>query len=159
MSARLPANGFKMERSELAKLIERSADPTDRSPGPRGPVKPVVLPVPENPPSSTKIVVPTATRGKRRRGLTEADKKAVAGRQSWMCNRCAKPLPTRFQIDHIVEFAVGGSDHYTNLRALCGTCHDDVTEENRKSGRPEVWAGYPGKSMLGTSRGSQNPDQ
>ena len=68
--------------------------------------------------------------GKKRK-LTDADKKRIASKQKWKCNKCEKLLPTRYHIDHKKRFSGGGSDKESNLQALCGTCHDIKTEEER----------------------------
>lgn len=76
-----------------------------------------------------------------KRTLREADKKAVAALQRWRCAKCVQLLPARFEVDHIVQFALGGGDHYTNLQALCPACHSLKTEMDRRLGRLDVWKG------------------
>ena len=59
----------------------------------------------------------------RRRHLGESTKKRVAATQGWTCAKCKKMLPATFQVDHVTPHAVGGSDHPSNLEALCVECH------------------------------------
>lgn len=72
-----------------------------------------------------------STKGKRT--LTSADKKYVASLQEWKCAWCKQSLPARFEVDHIVQFADGGSDEVSNLQALCPNCHSDKTEHDRQA--------------------------
>lgn len=72
---------------------------------------------------------------KRKRKLTPADKKRIASKQNWKCKKCRKTLPARYHIDHIREFAKGGSDLDENLQALCPNCHADKTENDRAKKR------------------------
>ena len=50
-------------------------------------------------------------------------KKRVGASQEWKCAKCAKLLPATFQVDHVIPHAIGGSDHPSNLEALCVECH------------------------------------
>ena len=50
-------------------------------------------------------------------------KKRVAATQEWRCAKCNKVLPATFQVDHVYPHALGGSDHPSNLEALCVECH------------------------------------
>ena len=50
-------------------------------------------------------------------------KKRVAAAQEWKCATCTKILPATFQVDHVYPHALGGSDHPSNLEALCVECH------------------------------------
>jgi 5-methylcytosine-specific restriction endonuclease McrA len=36
---------------------------------------------------------------------------------------CQKTLSAFYEIDHIIRVADGGSNHISNLRALCPECH------------------------------------
>ena len=82
-----------------------------------------------------KIESPFSSTTKRKRTLTSADKKRIAAKQKWRCKICGKPLPIRYHIDHIKEFAGGGSDRESNLQALCPNCHAHKTEEDRHKKR------------------------
>ena len=59
----------------------------------------------------------------KRRHLGESMKKRVGASQEWKCAKCAKLLPATFQVDHVIPHAIGGSDHPSNLEALCVECH------------------------------------
>ena len=59
----------------------------------------------------------------RQRRLGESTKKRVAASQEWRCATCTKILPATFQVDHVYPHALGGSDHPSNLEALCVECH------------------------------------
>ena len=59
----------------------------------------------------------------RQRRLGESMKKRVAASQEWRCATCTKILPATFQVDHVYPHALGGSDHPSNLEALCVECH------------------------------------
>lgn len=82
-------------------------------------------------PSKIKIGLGSSKKSKRKRTLTSADKKRIAAKQKWRCKICGHTLPVRYHIDHIKEFSKHGSDKESNLQALCGTCHDNKTEEDR----------------------------
>jgi 5-methylcytosine-specific restriction protein A len=45
-----------------------------------------------------------------------------------LCSEKGRPEPA-VCVDHIVPVALGGKDEESNLRALCGPCHYDVTLE------------------------------
>ena len=68
---------------------------------------------------------------KSKRNVTPADKKRTAALQGWICKRCRKKLPVRYHVDHIKPLSRGGSNKDSNLQALCGTCHDNKTEDDR----------------------------
>lgn len=60
---------------------------------------------------------------KKHRRLGESMKKRVAAAQEWRCATCQKMLPATFQVDHVFPHSLGGSDHPSNLEALCVECH------------------------------------
>ena len=68
---------------------------------------------------------------KKKRTLTPADKKRIAAKQRWKCNKCRKALPARYHVDHIKQFSKGGDDRASNLQALCPDCHANKTEDER----------------------------
>ena len=68
--------------------------------------------------------------------LTENAKKFVAAKQKWSCAVCHSLLPASYQIDHIVAQSVGGTHASENLRALCPTCHAEITASQWRAG---VW--------------------
>ncbi len=83
--------------------------------------------------------------------LTEGQKKQVAAKQNYQCaNKPGANLPklenylcpmwqihnnrkgvfdeSQYEIDHIIEQADGGTDHPSNLQALCASCHSTKTK-------------------------------
>ncbi len=44
----------------------------------------------------------------------------VLHRDNHICRRCGRPAS---HIDHITPIAAGGTDHPSNLQALCGVCN------------------------------------
>ena len=62
-----------------------------------------------------------------KRSVSETKKKYVAAQQSWKCKDCQRILPAWFEVDHIVRLQNGGTNHVTNLRALCRDCHGKKT--------------------------------
>jgi len=66
-----------------------------------------------------------------KRSVSESKKKYVASSQNWKCGNCQKILDASFEIDHKVELQHGGSNHITNLEALCRNCHGQKTLLNR----------------------------
>jgi 5-methylcytosine-specific restriction protein A len=71
----------------------------------------------------------TAARRKRkkRRHLPTPIRLHIAQQQAWECRTCKCQLGARFEIDHIVGLADGGSNDITNLQALCSNCHSAKT--------------------------------
>ena len=77
-------------------------------------------------------VPPNMTGGGRatKRSVSETKKKFVASKQHWKCNKCSTMLDATFEIDHRIELQHGGSNHVTNLEALCRNCHGKKTMMN-----------------------------
>jgi HNH endonuclease len=76
----------------------------------------------------------------RAKRLTDNVKKFVAAKQKWSCAICHSLLPASFQIDHITAQSVGGTHEWDNLRALCPTCHAEITASQWRAG---VWKDRP----------------
>jgi hypothetical protein len=57
------------------------------------------------------------------RCVSETKKKYVASNQKWKCGKCGNMLGATFEVDHIVELQHGGTNHVSNLMALCPNCH------------------------------------
>ena len=64
-----------------------------------------------------------------RRVVSETKKKYIASQQNWKCKKCNNQLSYTFEIDHRVSLENGGSNHVTNLDALCVQCHKEKTLE------------------------------
>ena len=61
------------------------------------------------------------------RSVSGTKKKYVAAAQEWKCNMCGKQLDAWFEVDHKTRLADGGSNHISNLVALCRDCHGKKT--------------------------------
>ena len=62
-----------------------------------------------------------------KRSVSETKKKFVASQQQWKCGNCHIQLPAWFEVDHKVKLEHGGSNHISNLVALCRDCHGKKT--------------------------------
>jgi 5-methylcytosine-specific restriction protein A len=69
--------------------------------------------------------------GNGKRSVSAAKRKYIAASQDWRCKNCRGLLASFFEIDHIVRIADGGSNHISNLAALCLHCHKYKTEMQR----------------------------
>ena len=66
-----------------------------------------------------------------KRSVSESKKKYVASKQSWHCAMCNKMLDATYEVDHKIELQDGGSNHVSNLAALCPGCHRMKTLERK----------------------------
>ena len=64
------------------------------------------------------------------RCVSETKKKYVASQQNWKCADCDKQLPPTFEVDHKIDLQYGGTNHVSNLAALCRNCHGNKTMLN-----------------------------
>ena len=62
-----------------------------------------------------------------KRSVSETKKKYVAASQNWLCGKCNTQLPAWFEVDHRTRLDQGGSNHISNLVALCRNCHGEKT--------------------------------
>ena len=62
-----------------------------------------------------------------KRSVSETKKKFVAAQQNWNCAKCKKQLPAWFEVDHTIRLEHGGTNHVSNLTALCRDCHGEKT--------------------------------
>ena len=62
-----------------------------------------------------------------KRSVSETKKKYVAAQQNWTCGECKQQLPAWFEVDHKIRLDSGGSNHVSNLVALCRDCHGKKT--------------------------------
>ena len=62
-----------------------------------------------------------------KRSVSESKKKYVAANQQWKCKHCNSQLDASYEVDHKVELQHGGSNHVSNLEALCRNCHGKKT--------------------------------
>ena len=65
------------------------------------------------------------------RSVSETKKKYVAAQQEWKCNNCASQLSHTFEVDHKIDLRYGGTNHISNLVALCRNCHGEKTMANK----------------------------
>jgi len=69
----------------------------------------------------------SGTNTTQKRVVSETKKKYVASQQDWKCKKCSEQLTYTFEIDHRIALENGGSNHVTNLDALCVGCHKEKT--------------------------------
>jgi len=65
------------------------------------------------------------------RSVSETKKKYVASQQNWKCNNCNSQLSHTFEVDHKIDLQYGGTNHVSNLVALCRNCHGEKTAQNK----------------------------
>ena len=65
--------------------------------------------------------------GATKRCVSETKKKYVASQQNWKCAKCSCQLDATFEVDHKIDLQFGGSNHVSNLVALCRECHGEKT--------------------------------
>jgi hypothetical protein len=58
-----------------------------------------------------------------KRCVSETKKKYVAAQQGWKCKKCSQQLSAWFEVDHVMRLEHGGTNHISNLEALCRECH------------------------------------
>jgi len=68
--------------------------------------------------------------GSSKRSVSETKKKYVAARQNWKCAHCNEQLSATFETDHKIDLRYGGTNHVSNLAALCRNCHGNKTAEH-----------------------------
>ncbi len=62
-----------------------------------------------------------------RKRLTPLQKKKVGALAHWHCELCGQVLDESYEVDHITPVSRGGSNDFSNLRALCRGCHGRVS--------------------------------
>ena len=62
-----------------------------------------------------------------KRSVSETKKKYVASQQNWCCGKCKEQLKATFEVDHRIDLQYGGTNHISNLVALCVDCHKTKT--------------------------------
>jgi hypothetical protein len=81
---------------------------------------------PDNIPSQQKRMVNSGGNSNNR-SVSGIKKKYVAAQQDWKCGNCKEQLNAWFDVDHKISLEHGGSNHVTNLVALCKNCHGEKT--------------------------------
>jgi hypothetical protein len=66
-----------------------------------------------------------------KRSVGETKKKYIAAQQNWKCGKCGCMLPAWFEVDHKLRLEYGGSNHISNLEALCRNCHGEKTAKEK----------------------------
>lgn len=59
-------------------------------------------------------------------------RKSILDNQNNECKSCHKILKGNFEIDHIIPLATGGTNLRENLQALCKSCHNQKTSNERE---------------------------
>ena len=62
-----------------------------------------------------------------RKRLTPLQKKKVGALAHWRCQLCGEELTHTYEVDHIRPVSRGGTNDFSNLRALCRECHGRVS--------------------------------
>ena len=62
-----------------------------------------------------------------KRSVSETKKKYVASQQKWRCAKCGSQLSASFEVHHKTPLHAGGTNHVSNLEALCRNCHGEET--------------------------------
>jgi len=68
---------------------------------------------------------------KKKRYVSNTQKKYIAAAQVWRCNYCKNMLDASYEIDHIVPLYKNGTNDVNNLQALCRNCHGKKTVMDR----------------------------
>ena len=68
-----------------------------------------------------------AQRPTQRKRLTPFQKKKVGALAQWRCQICGGVLDESYEVDHILPVSQKGTNHISNLRALCRGCHGKVS--------------------------------
>jgi hypothetical protein len=66
-----------------------------------------------------------------KRSVSETKKKYIASQQGWKCGHCQSQLNAWFEVDHKHSLETGGTNHVSNLVALCRECHGKKTAMER----------------------------
>ena len=73
-----------------------------------------------------------AQKGTKRKHFTPLVSKQVAARQQFRCAICNRLFDDQlWDLDHIVPLFRGGSNHLSNIRAVCRGCHMQVSANQR----------------------------
>lgn len=64
---------------------------------------------------------PAQRAGRRRRRLSDAERRAILDRDGWACVECGST--DELELDHVIPFSRGGACTPGNLVTLCGPCN------------------------------------
>jgi hypothetical protein len=79
------------------------------------------------PPQQQQQRMETSGKSGNKRSVSETKKKFVASQQDWKCDSCKQQLSAWFEVDHKLRLGSGGTNHISNLVALCRECHGKKT--------------------------------
>ena len=85
--------------------------------------------IPQGTSGAMNRMMTSGTKTTQKRVVSETKKKYVASQQDWKCKNCSQQLSYTYEIDHRISLENGGSNHVTNLDALCVGCHKEKTLE------------------------------
>ena len=69
------------------------------------------------------------TEPRKRRRLSDAEKRQIIARQNKRCAICGRELVGAVHMDHRIPFELGGADDASNIQALCARpCHSAKTK-------------------------------
>lgn len=68
---------------------------------------------------------------KHKRNVSTTVKKIVASTQQWRCSKCNQLLDATYEVDHTIPLYKGGTNHISNLTAMCRNCHGRKTLEDK----------------------------
>jgi 5-methylcytosine-specific restriction endonuclease McrA len=103
--------GFEKEMKELKECFEEEIRKLN--------VRPEKMPEKRN---STMITPQDKSRDKRKK-ISKEVRHQIVEKQGKICGECKLSLTPYFQIDHMIGLQFGGTDHESNLMALCCECH------------------------------------
>ena len=76
---------------------------------------------------------------RKRRHITETERREIAAEQAWRCASCEQMLSAAFQVDHKKPLWDDGPDERSNLQCLCGSCHSLKTSvESRQRAKQKA---------------------
>lgn len=68
--------------------------------------------------------MPTTKKKSKRRPIDQARRFTVIHRDGFICQYCGeKPGAASLEVDHLIPYSMGGSDHENNLVAACVRCN------------------------------------
>jgi len=73
-------------------------------------------------PAPQAVRRPAGTLPAQRKRLTPLQKKKVGAQAHWRCQLCGAELTHTYEVDHILPVSRGGTNEFSNLRALCREC-------------------------------------
>lgn len=63
----------------------------------------------------------------KRKRFSQSFKNLVGARQGWSCAICKETFGCKIIYDHIKPLSLNGSNHFSNIQAICPTCDADKT--------------------------------